>query len=63
MLNMNCRGYRQRFVPLPILVPRACRPLPDLSGKIEGDSVRRVFAPSKDQLFYSNVSITRFRTV
>ena len=28
---MNCRGCRQRFVPLP-----------DLSRKIEGDSVRRV---------------------
>ena len=28
---MNCRGYRQRFLPLP-----------DLSRKIEGDSVRRV---------------------
>ena len=31
MLNMNCRGCRQRFLPLP-----------DLSRKIEGDSVRRV---------------------
>ena len=57
---MNCRGYRKRFVPLPILVLRARRPLPDLSGEIEGDSVRRVFAPSKDQLFDSKVSITRF---
>ena len=28
---MNCRGCRQRFLPLP-----------DLSRKIEGDSVRRV---------------------
>ena len=28
---MNCRGCRQRFLPLP-----------DLSKKIEGDSVRRV---------------------
>ena len=28
---MNCRGCWQRFLPLP-----------DLSGKIEGDSVRRV---------------------
>ena len=27
---MNCRGCRQRFLPLP-----------DLSRKIEGDSVRR----------------------
>ena len=32
MLNMNCRGCRQRFLPLP-----------DFSGKIEGDSVRRLF--------------------
>ena len=31
MLNMNCRGCRQRFLPLP-----------DLSRKIEGDSARRV---------------------
>ena len=30
MLNMNCRGCRQRFLPPP-----------DLSKKIEGDSVRR----------------------
>ena len=31
MLDMNCRGCRQRFLPLP-----------DLSRKIEGESVRRV---------------------
>ena len=31
MLNMNCRGCRQRFLPLP-----------DLSRKIEGDYVCRV---------------------
>ena len=31
MANMNCQGCRQRFLPLP-----------DLSRKIEGDSVRRV---------------------
>ena len=30
---MNCRGCRQRFLPLP-----------DLSRKIEGDSVRRVLS-------------------
>ena len=35
MLNMNCRGCRQRFLPLP-----------DLSSKIDGDSVRRVIVPS-----------------
>ena len=32
MLNMNCLGCRQRSLPLP-----------DLSRKIKGDSVRRVF--------------------
>ena len=32
MLNMNCRGCRQRFLPLP-----------NLFRKIEGDSVRRVY--------------------
>ena len=32
---MNCRGCRQRFLPLP-----------DLSSEIDGDSVRRVIVPS-----------------
>ena len=38
MLNMNCRGCQQRFLPLP-----------DLSRKIEGDSVRmvRIVMPMK----------------
>ena len=43
---MNCRGCQQRFLPLP-----------DLSRKIEGDSVRRV--RDCQNLF----AITRFRYI
>ena len=37
---MNCRGCRQRFLPLP-----------DLSRKIEGDSVRRVAVKMQGTVF------------
>ena len=40
---MNCRGCRQRFLPLP-----------DLFRKIEGDSARRVTSSGNgDKIFYT----------
>ena len=45
---MNCRGCRRRFLPLP-----------NLSRKIEGDSVRRVTAcvSCHDSLFFLCVCV------
>ena len=51
---MNCRGYRQRFLPLP-----------DLSRKIEGDSVRRVVLLDRFDVFTScmlHLEVSRIKT-
>ena len=51
---MNCRGCRQRFLPLP-----------DLSRKIEGDFVRRLYAAMKmleRKLLFVLISVPWFFT-
>ena len=48
---MNCRGCRQRFVPLP-----------DLSRKIEGDSVRRVPVGTRVNSFLAALHAARHET-